>query len=254
MEFEQAITSVTCEKMVIALIFGRQSVLLELDEMKSTGNEENTQVTNLNDLVLISKRVLRNQYMMDGYIHITENQGDWDSIDPKLPVTLKAADFVTVFQDDDGNQGSDESGLVKNLYFLEYNIWESLIRDGMLQGNIPITHDQLSRFLTPVMTDHNNNLLHHFSYNHLDQLETILEMPGFEEYFNTEKKMFPIFYNFFGETQINIALLAHDNPSFYKLLDAFVKMQSCIESSFLVSTWLLHAFEEGLDILALLDS
>jgi hypothetical protein len=34
---------------------------------------------------------------MEGYINITENQGEWDSIDPKLPVVLKAADFVTVF-------------------------------------------------------------------------------------------------------------------------------------------------------------
>lgn len=104
------------------------------------------------------------------------------------------------------------------------------------------------------MTDHNNNLLHHFSYNRLDQLETILEMPGFEDYFDLDKKMFPIFYNFFGETQINIALSAHDNPSFYKLLDVFVRLQPCIESSFLVSTWLLKAFEEGLDIIELLNS
>lgn len=47
--------------------------------------------------------------MMDGYIHITEDQGDWDSKNPMLPVVLKAADFVTLFQDDEGNQGSDES-------------------------------------------------------------------------------------------------------------------------------------------------
>jgi hypothetical protein len=79
--------------------------------------------------------------MMDGYIHITEDQGDWDSDFPMLPVTLKAADYVTLFQDEQGNQGADESSLVKNLYFLEYNIFESLIRDGMLQGQIPITHD-----------------------------------------------------------------------------------------------------------------
>jgi hypothetical protein len=105
-----------------------------------------------------------------------------------------------------------------------------------------------------VLSDNNNNLLHHFSYNHLDSLEMIVEMPGFESYYDVEKKMFPIFYNFYGETQINIALLAHDNPSFYKLLDIFVKMQACLESSFLVNSWLLKAFEEGLDIICLLNS
>lgn len=51
-----------------------------------------------------------------------------------------------------------------------------------------------------MLSDNNNNLLHHFSYSHLDTLELILEMPGFESYYNTENKMFPIFYNFFGET------------------------------------------------------
>jgi len=104
------------------------------------------------------------------------------------------------------------------------------------------------------MSDNNNNLLHHFSYNQLDTLEMILEMPSFESYFVIEKKMFPIFFNFYGETQINISLLAHDNASFYKLLDIFVKMQACIESSFLVNSWLLKAFEEGLDIINLLNS
>jgi hypothetical protein len=89
------------------------------------------------------------------------------------------------------------------------------------------------------MSDDNNNLLHHFSFNHLEQLEAIIEMPGFEDYFNTEKKMFPIFYNFRGETQINLAMQARDINSFYRLLDTLIKMQACIESSFLVSNWLL---------------
>lgn len=50
-------------------------MLLELDDMK-TGHEDNpNQVRNLNDLVSINKRLLREQYNMDGYINITENQG-----------------------------------------------------------------------------------------------------------------------------------------------------------------------------------
>lgn len=79
-------------------------------------------------------------------------------------------------------------------------------------------------------------------------------MPGFTEYYNVEKKMFPIFYNFFGETQINIALLAHDNASFYVLLDTLIEMQSTIENSFLINTWLIEAFRNGLEINQLLDS
>ena len=66
--------------------------------------------------------------------------------------------------------------------------------------------------------------------------------------------MFPIFFNFFGETQITIALLAHDHKSFYQLLDVLLKMQNCIESSFLLNAWLMGALRDGLKILNLLDS
>ena len=82
----------------------------------------------------------------------------------------------------------------------------------------------------------------------------ILSMPGFLDYYDASKKMFPIFYNFFGETHINIALLAHDNASFYILLDTFIEMQSSIENSFLINTWLIEAFRNGLEIVPLLDS
>jgi len=41
-------------------------------------------------------------------------------------------------------------------------------------------------------------LLFHFCYNKPDILEEIINIPGFEEYYKADKKMFPIFYNFFG--------------------------------------------------------
>jgi len=89
---------------------------------------------------------------------------------------------------------------VRHLYHLSYNIWESIIRDAMQKEIIAVTPELIARFLTPVITDHNNNLLHHISYNRIDQLQEIIAMPGFAEYYSVEKKMFPIFYNFFGET------------------------------------------------------
>ena len=69
--------------------------------------------------------------------------------------------------------------LVKHLYQINYNIWESIIRDAMVQGEIDITWDQMPRFLTPAISDHNNNLLAYFSYNNLKKLDEILNMPGF---------------------------------------------------------------------------
>jgi hypothetical protein len=110
------------------------------------------------------------------------------------------------------------------------------------------------RILTPVLSDNNNNLLHHFSYNHFDKLTQILELNSFSDYYNTQKKMFPIFYNFFGQTQLSIALQANDYKSFYKILDIFIEMQPYIESSYLVGGWLLNAFEKGIDLSSLLKS
>jgi hypothetical protein len=130
-------------------------------------------------------------------------------------VTLNVADFVTLFQDEDGNQGSDESAVIRHLYQNNYNICESIFRDAMATERMDITYDQINRFLTPVITDHGNNLLFHFCYNHPEKLEEILNLPGFEEYYKADKKMYPIFYNYFGVNQITVALAAHDNKSFY---------------------------------------
>jgi len=66
--------------------------------------------------------------------------------------------------------------------------------------------------------------------------------------------MFPIFYNFLGETQIDIALNGQDFDSFLRLVKLLVDQQNCIESSFLIEKWLLRAFKDGLDIIDLLNS
>jgi hypothetical protein len=81
-----------------------------------------------------------------------------------------------------------------------YNIWESILRDALATGKMEITYEQINRFLSPVITDHGSNLMFHFCYNNSDKLDEIMNLPGFEEYYLPEKKMFPIYYNFFGET------------------------------------------------------
>ena len=86
-----------------------------------------------------------------------------------------------------------------------------------------------------MITDHGNNLLFNICFNQEEKLESILSMPGFEAYYIKEKKMYPIYFNFFGQSQIQLALRAHDNKSFYRLMDVMIKNQSGLESSFLVS-------------------
>lgn len=76
----------------------------------------------------------------------------------------------------------------------------------------------------PAISDNNNNLLAYISYINIKTLNKVLDMPMLEQYYSREKKMFPIFFNFFGESQLNMALLANDHESFYRLQVLFVKM------------------------------
>ena len=78
---EQTIHSVTIDKGIIALTLGGQSILVELEENYKEYEEQNYKgrLSNLNDLVNSFKFMLKNQYKMDGYIEITEDQGDWET-------------------------------------------------------------------------------------------------------------------------------------------------------------------------------
>lgn len=107
-QFIQSITNVTISCCTVAISFGNQSVLLEMDEgliteeVKEAG-EYSRVVKNLNDLIYLFKRMLKQHYNLTGYITITEDQGAWETKNAYLPVQLMASDFVTVFQDEDGN-------------------------------------------------------------------------------------------------------------------------------------------------------
>jgi hypothetical protein len=106
MDFDSKLHCATSDSSIVALIFGSQSVLLELDESnypKITKNEEDEaeflyqkSIANLNDLAYVFKQILFHQYSTDGYIRITEDQGDWDMPESFMPVTLHMADFVTL--------------------------------------------------------------------------------------------------------------------------------------------------------------
>ena len=88
--------------------------------------------------------------------------------------------------------------MIRHLFQNNYTIWDSIFRDAMATERIAVTYEQMNRFLTPVINDHGNNLMFHFCYQKSELLEEIICLPGFEEYYKQEKKMFPIFYNFFG--------------------------------------------------------
>ena len=51
------------------------------------------------------------------------------------------------------------------LYANDFNIFESLIRDGLINGSVEISNEQLDRICNPVLADKNRNLIYHLVKN-----------------------------------------------------------------------------------------
>jgi hypothetical protein len=171
---------------------------------------------------------LYKNYSISGYICITEEFSEWQSDNKRLSVVVHTDDFVTVKPDDEGNQGYDETILVRHVYLDDFTILEAMIRDALVESRIEITHHQLERVLTPVMSDNNNNVIHHLSFNNLEKIESILEMPGVDHYYGRNNDQYPIYFNFLGLSQINLSLKARDFKTFYLLLDILMDYQDNI--------------------------
>ena len=95
----------------------------------------------MNDLTHVYKKILLEFYNTNGYIKITEELGHWDLKESFMPTILMSADFVTVFQDEEGNQGSDELSLSRQLFANNYAIWDSIFRDAMATDKMEITYE-----------------------------------------------------------------------------------------------------------------
>jgi hypothetical protein len=107
---------------------------------------------------------------------------------------------VTLLPDEEDNQGFDMTILARHIYKYDFTIWEAMIRDALVEGRLEITDNQLSRVLTPVISDHNNNLIHHLSFNKKDRLVQIFEMPGLDRYYREIPYRHPFFFNLFGKS------------------------------------------------------
>ena len=56
----------------------------------------------------------------------------------------------------------------------------------------------------------------------------ILELSAFEEFYKKIPNRHPIFFNFFGQSQINLAFAATDFESFYIFIDTLINYQGSI--------------------------
>jgi hypothetical protein len=73
---------------------------------------------------------------MNGFISLQEEHGDWDNANKYTPINVHGQDFLTLQSKQSHEQGFDEVILSRNLYFDDFNIWEALIRDALVEGRL----------------------------------------------------------------------------------------------------------------------
>ena len=75
-----------------------------------------------------------------------------------------------------------------------------------------------------------------------------------EIYYKKIEHIYPIFFNFFGQSQIELALEATDYESFYILIELLLSYQDSIKNSYIINSFFIRAIETGLDVCSLMDS
>ena len=133
----------------------------------------------------------------------------------------------------------EETTLLSHTYFNDFNIWEALIRKGLITGKVEINEDQVNRLCNPVLEDNNNSLVHHMSQHNIKNLYKIFQKTQIGDTYNLKSKRFPIFLNFDGKSQLDLALKASDIESFKFLIVQLIQIQNGFESSHLVDSWLV---------------
>jgi hypothetical protein len=82
--------------------------------------------------------------------------------------------------------------------------------------------------LTPVLSDNNKNLLHHFAIqNNLLQLEAVFKNCDFDKlskFINREQKLFPFFLDFDGESAMDYAISQKLSHTFYLLVEKLIQL------------------------------
>lgn len=92
-------------------------------------------------------------------------------------------------------------------YSASFDIFEALIRQGLIGNKVKITSHQLNRICNPVLEDQNQNLLFQMAQGPPRQLKILFEKTSIAKYFNYKTKRAAFFKGFNnGQTAFDIAL------------------------------------------------
>jgi hypothetical protein len=81
-------------------------------------------------------------------------------------------------------------------YSASFDIFEALIRQGLMNNDVEITSHQLNRICNPVLEDQNQNLLFQMAQGPPKQLRILFEKTSIAKYFNPKTKRAAFFMSF----------------------------------------------------------
>ena len=163
----------------------------ELDKYKSVNGEEKFVFENMNDIRLMFSKVYSKNHL--SYLLIDETVVNWGSQYRLLPIKLQEPDYIYYnCQSTNVTEGwvdiqrypEDyyENTILCHTYNNNFNIWESLIRKGLLKGDVEINDNQLDRICNPALQDNNRSPIHHMSHHSLKKLKKIFTKTSIENF------------------------------------------------------------------------
>jgi hypothetical protein len=159
-----------------------------------------------------SLNCIKNGYKLEKgyYLNIDEERVDWSSRHKFLPITLMSPDHV--LKENGLPTGYNHMEIFFVLYSTDFNIFDSVIREGLMHRKVEISNNQLNRICNPVLADKNRNLLFHLVKSHGSKsLIKLFEKTKIADYFNLSTKRFAFFWDFDRLTVFDTAL---DNKDF----------------------------------------
>ena len=121
-------------------------------------------------------------------------------------------------------------------YLLDINIWDILIRQGLINRTVEISPYQKERIVFPVLSNDNKNLLHIFSVNNFEALQEVFLKCEIESCLDFSKKLFPIFKDLKNKSPLEYAYENKQYLLFNFLLRKLIEFQDCFESQHLLNS------------------
>jgi hypothetical protein len=200
-----------------------------------------------------------------GYLCINEALINYKSVSRAVPIEIKYFDHICHHRIQEKQSSFyKENTMLIMMYLIDINIWDMLIRQGLINGTVDISSQQTERIIYPVLCNENKNLLHIFSRNNFKALKEIFLKCELEDCLDKSQKTFPLFKDFKNMSPLDYAYEKKNIQMVYFLLKKMIEFQDGFESQHLLTTpsgfsarhetLIEDAIADGFDISFIFDS